>query len=157
MKQSNTLLIIFAIAAVLITGFIFGNSMQSGEESTERSGQISEQIYEIVEPDSTEGYSEKLNSFVRKSAHVVEFAALGICVAGIVLTLFQKRRRLHIGAALFCVLAVAVLDEFIQSFTGRTSSVRDVLLDFAGGCGGMALMALGYLLICTLKNKKNSS
>ena len=34
---------------------------------------------------------------------------------------------------LFFVLVIAVGDEFIQSFVGRGSNVRDVLIDFSGG------------------------
>ena len=33
---------------------------------------------------------------------------------------------------IFC-LVIAVGDEFIQSFVGRGSNVRDVLIDFSGG------------------------
>ena len=34
---------------------------------------------------------------------------------------------------LFFVLVIAVGDEFIQSFVGRGSNVRDVLIDLVGG------------------------
>ena len=43
---------------------------------------------------------------------------------------------------LFFALLCAVADEFLQSFTGRTSSVRDVLIDFGGALCGMLLTML---------------
>ena len=46
------------------------------------------------------------------------------------------------GDALFFALLCAVADEFLQSFTGRTSSVRDVLIDFGGAVSGLLLSML---------------
>ena len=42
-------------------------------------------------------------------------------------------------ADLFIVLAVAVVDEFVQSVVGRTSLITDVLLDFSGAAIGIAV------------------
>ena len=48
---------------------------------------------------------------------------------------------------LLCVLAVAVLDEFLQGFVGRTSLVSDIVLDFSGAlCGIAAMLAVVALL-----------
>ena len=43
---------------------------------------------------------------------------------------------------LFVGLSVAVLDETIQIFSNRGSSVLDVLLDFSGVCMGVILANL---------------
>ena len=49
---------------------------------------------------------------------------------------------------------VFIKDEFIQSFTGRGSSVRDVVLDFCGALTGMLLTFLLAELIRSLKRNK---
>ena len=48
--------------------------------------------------------------------------------------------------AMFYGLFVGVCDEFIQSFSDRTSSVRDVLIDFFGYMTG-AVVAVGIMLM----------
>ena len=47
------------------------------------------------------------------------------------------------------VLVIAVGDEFIQSFVGRGSNVRDVLIDFSGG-----ILAVILLQGISYKNKR---
>ena len=48
-------------------------------------------------------------------------------------------RRYPVFMILFCLLSTAVVDEFIQSFTGRTSNVKDILIDFSGAVVGVLL------------------
>ena len=52
--------------------------------------------------------------------------------------------------SLFGVLLCATLDEYFQSFVGRTSSVSDILIDF---CGGI----IGIIIIHYLLKKVNSA
>lgn len=40
------------------------------------------------------------------------------------------------------VLMVAVLDEFVRSFVGRSSLVKDILLDFSGGITGLTIVLI---------------
>ena len=55
-----------------------------------------------------------------------------------------------------CTLFTAVTDEFIQSFTGRGSSVRDVMLDFSGALTGILLTVFLSAIIkkCNRKSRK---
>ncbi len=98
--------------------------------------------------------SDKLELIVRKTAHLIEYAALGMAVM-----LFVKRvekdycKKLY-GAELFCVLFIAVVDEYIQSFSNRTSSTGDVLLDFIGALIGFALVLVIHFIYVKLKNRK---
>jgi len=74
-----------------------------------------------------------------------------------VLLLLQLRGTLitpYFTTVLFGTLLAAVTDEFIQSFTGRGSSVRDVVLDFCGALTGMLLTFLLAELIRSLKRNK---
>ena len=50
-------------------------------------------------------------------------------------------------------LIIVASDEIIQSFTGRTSSITDVLIDFAGVVIGMTLVCLVILFIRLKRNK----
>lgn len=87
-----------------------------------------------------------VRNHIRKIAHAVEFAVLGgvSAVMLIVLKRVSFGMLLHAASA---VLAVAVVDESIQLFSGRGSQVQDILLDFAGGMGGLLFILLVYLLI----------
>jgi len=89
--------------------------------------------------------------FVRKLAHVSEFAALGIAVAFLhrKYTQYTLHKSFY-GFAVFYGLAAAVTDEFIQSFSDRSDSVRDVLIDFSGYLIG-ALLVTGIFLIMDKK------
>lgn len=82
--------------------------------------------------------TKRLNVIVRKSGHLIEYLILAIIVSSIIIKVSEKSISgiIHV---LFTCLMVAVLDEFYQSFVGRTSTVRDVLIDFCGGLLGMFL------------------
>ena len=122
--------------------------MQSAADSARRSQAVAEFLGRlfggIFGPES--GITRFVQVNVRKIAHAVEFALLGatsICMLAI-LGWMSTHMVLH-GA--FLVLLVAVADETIQAYTGRGSSVLDVVLDFAGGLAGICLAGLIYLVI----------
>ena len=94
---------------------------------------------------------DRMHKFVRKAAHFIEFAALGGCIGlftdGVTRRFWQSWA---VFMPLFVILLTGVVDEFIQSFSDRTSMVKDVLLDFSGGlfgllCAGMLLYACSRL------------
>ena len=158
MKHENLVVVLFTVAAVLITGYIFANSIQSSEGSHERSEQISEQLQEIVRPDNVNRNSEEWDIFVRKAVHGLEFAGLGICAGGFFIHLSKKRRRRYVSAALFTVLSVAVADEYIQSFTNRSSEEGDIVIDFIGGCFGLLIIVFAdrFAKWMILRRRKHS-
>jgi len=139
--------IIFTLLSCLTAAFIFGNSLMDGEASNAVSSDIAEDIFVLIDGifDLEEGEFHKL---VRKAAHFTEFALLGTFLT---LLMFSVRRicgRSYYAAVFFGVLAAAVTDEFIQSFTGRTSMVADVLIDFCGAVFGILLTSAVYLGCC---------
>lgn len=78
--------------------------------------------------------------FVRKAAHVTEYAVL----AGLLLRALRTPRgettRLALGGALLIAAVYAALDEFHQSFVAsRTASPIDVTIDVCGAVLGLAL------------------
>lgn len=134
MLKKNKIAILL-ILIVIATGFIFSNSTKNSEESHEASGAI----VELVEP-VLEGVmdTDALSFIVRKCAHIAEFSVLGFLVLSAAVEV-KKKLPSCVGYGLFYVLLVAVTDEFIQSFFNRTSSVRDIFIDFLGALLGFAL------------------
>ena len=145
---------IFTVLSLLVVCFIFGNSLESRAESTHRSDRIVELVEPILGPvfDHSE---EKLEVFVRKSAHFLEFAALGFCLAGLADGCRRRFwRRKTVLLPLFTVLAVATTDEVIQFFSGRACMARDVVLDFLGGLFGLAVCCVAFEMIRELLKKR---
>ena len=138
---------VLLVLTVFVMCFIFYNSFQNSEESNE----ASEVIEEIVEPIVEEIVGEDVvdvTYLVRKGAHITEFFVLGVLVCNVLNEISKKRKNFKyiLGYGLFYVLAVAVTDEYIQSFSDRTSSVIDVLIDFSGASSGFAATVLWGLL-----------
>ena len=76
---------------------------------------------------------------MRKCAHFAEYAVLGIERTVVIVYLTRKVVSSYLWADLFAVLLIAVLDEYVQTFFGRTSLAVDVLIDFSGALAGIAL------------------
>ncbi len=116
------------ILFVLWALFIFSNSMLPAIESSDISGGISYQIYELLNLNID---FELFHTFIRKCAHFIEYAILGV-FAG-----FAFKKEYFIKIALLCIL-VASCDETIQLFVeGRSGQVSDVLLDSIGSLTGI--------------------
>ena len=149
MKLNRKLIAFFVLTAMVIA-FVFYNSMQDSEESHKASGIIEEIVKPIIYKIC--GDDADINYIVRKGAHLTEFCLLGLSVMSVVLTVGRK----YFGYGLFSVLFVAVIDEYIQSFFDRTSSVKDVLIDFTGAMIGFAIGAIVFLIAQKIKKKDPS-
>lgn len=137
-SKNKTWLIIFAVLTALVMAFIFSNSLQPPNESNSRSRIIADWLYGL--PLLRQWLTEDdFHAFIRKIAHFTEFAALGLCLGGFAYNLGRIKAQKYISLPMLVALATAVTDEFIQRFTGRTSSVKDVLIDFSGALCGLAV------------------
>ena len=134
---------------VLMTLFIFLNSTMDYSVSHSVSESVTGIFVEKVE--ATEESNPELAA--RKAAHVIEFAFLGMGLGLSVLRIRRLFGRTPLGAACFYALAVAVADEHIQSFSDRTSSTADILLDFGGAAIGIALAAGVILAVSTIQKR----
>jgi len=146
--------VVFMILTLLVVCFIFRNSLKNIAQSKEQSSQIVELLEPILAP-VFNGSEEKMDVFVRKAAHFVEFSMLGFCLGGFADGLcrhFWKRVMLFLP--LFLLLAVAVTDELLQSFNDRGSMVSDVVLDFCGGLFGLAALCVLFGLIRVLMKRR---
>ena len=123
---------------------IFGQSCLPPRESGAFSGFVVTVLKPILDPFgwfSAEGF----HFFIRKAGHFTEYLLFSLFFAQ-----FSRdipaicARGISLSSLSLCLL-IAVSDEFLQSFTGRGSSVRDVVLDFSGAllCAGIFWLARG--------------
>lgn len=130
-------LIIFCGLSFLAAAFIFFQSLQSTEGSVAVSGRLTAFLRRLLDPQGRIA-EENFHLAVRKLAHFVEFAVLGAFVGGAAVSLYRLKKRWYYAAPALLTLLVALADECIQYFTGRSSRVFDVVLDFAGALTGLA-------------------
>ena len=135
-KLIYLLLIIFWLLAIFRLSSNNSNESNSLSKSLIDKGIV---VYESVSGNNVdhEIIIKKLNYPVRKLAHFTIFLILGLFVYLFILgTNLEKK---VIVSVLICFMC-AVLDEFHQSFTGRTPLFMDVLIDVSGSFFGIFLL-----------------
>lgn len=138
-------------AAVLWLLFIWSNSLQTADESS----QVSSGVLEWVAPLLTRiGLSEEIqHTLIRKLAHMAEFAVAGLLWSAALASRTENTPRIRWtrrGTALLVCLAAAIIDETIQRFVpGRSGELRDVCIDLAGAVLGI----LAAAVICWLRRR----
>ena len=146
-KQVITIVLILIMIAT--DAFIWSNSFAAGIVSNAQSDSIMNIIKPVVDPQNK--VPVNIFSFlIRKTAHFTEFFLLGIEIMLVRIT----AKKPMIFTMLFIMLSAAVIDESIQIFSGRTDSVKDILLDFAGAVCGMAAVFIIYFIVSYIKKKR---
>lgn len=136
--------ILFTFFALWSVVFIFQNSLEIGSVSSARSAEFTRVLNRFL---GTVGVSPLSEALVRKLAHFGEFFVSGLWFT-LCLRVYTRRTLRHISWPLLLGLLIANMDETIQSFvSGRSSSVKDVWIDFSGVVTGVlcALFILGLL------------
>lgn len=141
-KKKSVLLIIFILWILII----FINSSQTGANSNAISYKIVRGIARGFEGIGFEPITalqiRKLNLIIRKVAHGFQFFVFAIVLRFLLEHLNIKRENI-VFYTLLSVIFFAVGDEFHQLFvSGRTPSVIDVIIDFAGGVVGVVLISV---------------
>ena len=152
-RKRHILLLILLVMTLVVLAFIFHNSLQDGAASNSRSGRVVEIIKPLFDPHDAIP-EETFHKFTRKMAHFLEFLMLGISASLLAMHISSAYVRCTIFAPLFFVLLSAMTDEFIQSFTGRTSAISDVLIDFRGGAFGILLAYGAMFCISAMRRRK---
>lgn len=166
MKKINVKsVMIFLI--VLWIAVIFSFSLAGGKQSHHESNSvkyilssvaknldlhISHKIYNIYKPFAEDKNHITSEVFVRKTAHFTEYFMLGI-LSGIAALILKRKNRFWY-APLFFGIPVALFDEkFIQRFMvpGRTSSLKDALLDNIGFYFAVLIITLVYFIYKKVK------
>lgn len=141
--------VLFTAALAATVYFIFSNSLEIARESSARSQQVMELLNSLL---GRVGLGPLSEYFVRKLAHFCEFSLLGFWFM-LCLRVYTRHFVRHVSWPLFFGLLTAVIDETIQLYVpGRSSSVKDVLLDFSGVLTGLfiALLILLFFRLCRL-------
>ncbi len=132
------------IFVVLWILFIFANSMLNATTSSAISSNVANSVSFL----SSLFNPTDLHLFIRKLAHFIEYAFLGILIAFAIYPLpMIKFKRLK-GYSFF--LLIPFMDEAIQLFSkGRSAQLSDIIIDL---CGGI----LGFILILFYRKKRSS-
>ena len=154
MKRLLWFAVLFAVLVAVAVGFVLYNSMQSGEESHARSEKVADLLRPILDPMGRMKNSE-YHIFVRKLAHIFEYTVLGMCIGGMFIVLRILTGKRFCFLPIITAVAIAVLDEYVQSFHGRSGRVKDVLFDSVGALVGLFCVALvEYLIRKILQGRK---
>ena len=145
---------------VLTLVFIFGNSVQNVESSTNISRDVTGVVEKIppVKEAIEKGVIEKdsLEGTLRSLAHVAEFAVLGAEIMLLFLLLGIGSFKFTVLAPIILCLLIGFTDEGIQLLNDRSSQISDVIKDFAGSLCGILFILLIYGIIKLTKAKKQS-
>lgn len=139
------LMILFTVLAVLVTLVIWGNSLRTVQQCDALNKKVSQAVRPTLDPNQ-KVEEEAFRTFLSKCVHVIEFTALGLCLGGAVYHGGCVKGRRYVCLPMLLALSVGVADEFIQTFSGRSSAVSDVLLDFGSAMLGFCLVSLVLLL-----------
>lgn len=146
------------VLCVLLTAlyicFIFSNSLDNAEKSSKKSTVITETVQAVVSAVSPGTVVQE--SGIRKLGHFSEFMVLGLLTMLCVRVYTRKYLR-HVFIPLFVSLAAGVTDEMIQlTSSGRSSEVRDVVIDFSGAAAGILLCILCIILYGHIKERRHA-
>lgn len=145
LKKEKIISLCFALLFCIWTIVIFSNSMKNGEQSSQMSDGPVRGLLSVAEKLNLPFSNGQITVFVRKSAHIAEFFLLG-GLAALCACFFRKRH--SISAPALLSLLAALIDELIQFYVpGRSSEVRDVLIDFGG-------IAVGVIVVNLIMKKK---
>ena len=138
---------VFTLCLVCTVAFIFKNSLQIAEVSSQRSEEAMLLINGVL---GKLGLGPLSHHAVRKLAHWGEYALLGFWFM-LCLRVYTVHFIKHISWPLFVCLGIANVDETLQMFVaGRASQLTDVWIDFFGVlCGAfIALFILIFARMC---------
>lgn len=152
--KTRILMICLLAVIIFINAFIFANSFDNVEQSYEKSDVVTDVVGTVVSDEKEAGLGLSLSYLVRKFAHLIEFAMLGIAVAVELYLIKRVHSKRFYGVGCFYALAVAVLDEYIQAFSDRTDSIADVLLDFGGFLIGTFIAIIGIFVFLIVNKKR---
>ena len=147
---------VLIVLLFLIYVMIFNFSAENATASSGVSQKVTRwllRIYYKLRVVIPAGEVDEAEAVIRKLAHFTEYMLVGLISLWI--WLLWKAKRLRCGAFVLVQLMIsASLDEFHQYFVpGRYASIRDVLIDTAGGLTGMLLVFL--VSLCIRKSTKS--
>ena len=142
MISTRKRMILCCLLLALMLALIWGNSLQTGDESGAMSGRVLAWINAILCLEESD--AETLHLVIRKMAHFTEFACLGTLLTWLFAMTGEKKGHLFC-MPLLCGELAACVDETIQLFVpDRGPSLIDVWIDTAGVAAGIMILLIGY-------------
>jgi len=141
-KKRAVISVAYIVLILLTLAFIFHNSSVSVEQSDAQSNKVVNLVRPIVDPDNAVK-DWQFSIFIRKMAHIVEYMVLGTELAVLAFHASSGFKLSNLVYISFAGVMAANLDELIQIYSERGSSVLDVFIDFLGLAVGFAV---GYAL-----------
>ena len=142
--MKNKIKYVFYVCIISTIAFIWSQSCLSMEASGNESDAVREMMEKLFGTETA--FAQFVSTYIRKIAHFTEFALLGF-----EMTLFTyvctKSKINDLFRCLVFGVAVAVTDETIQIFTGRGSSIFDVMIDTSGYIFAFLFASLLYFVI----------
>lgn len=116
----------------------------SGEASAEQTSRIIGPLLHFFFPSASPETLQQYHFFIRKCAHLTEYAVLAFwAIRAWTTSSYEAVRKYRFLLAAILVFAVASFDEIIQSFEpSRTSTPWDVVLDAIGGTAMAAALKM---------------
>ncbi len=152
MKKTVIKRIALTTLTALMIAFIFTQSLLPADESADESSAVMDLVNGLL---SSLNLDLAVTDFIiRKTAHFTEFFILGA------LLYFTIDSYIVSGALTVVIpsvggLLIAAADECIQSFSeGRSTEIRDMLIDLSGVLCAVALMYLLRRLLNKRKEKR---
>lgn len=128
--------------ALVISGF------STGVFTSDNTSRIVVPILHWLLPRASRARLEHLHFLIRKCAHFTEYFVLSLLVLRGIRAGRPGTRFAWALLVVAIVLAYASLDEYHQSFVpGRTSAIRDVMIDTSGGAAAQLIVGLVELVV----------
>lgn len=124
--------------------FFFSSRAASADQTSRIIGPLLQFLFPSAAPETLQQY----HFFIRKCAHVTEYALLAFfAVRALSNSSIDRLRNYRYLLAVGVVIVIASLDEYNQSLEpSRTGSGYDVMLDISGGAAMAVLIAIIGLL-----------
>ncbi len=131
--------------------------LSTAQASISNTSRFIRPILEFLFPSASEETLILYHGYIRKLAHLTEYAGLAFWAFWAFSNSNLKNlRRLWFVFAFLLVLLIALIDETNQSYlTSRTGSIYDVLLDVSGGL--IMILVLRVWRVLRVQRVKNNS
>lgn len=135
---------------LLYIAIIYSHSMQPAVQSSKESGFVFKTASGFMDQIGIEN-RWLTEHIVRKTAHFVEYAGMGLLLLVNLCSLSDRRERFLTG--MLAVVLIPFIDETIQLFAlGRAAMIQDVWLDISGAVFGLAA-AKAWLLLLKVRRR----
>jgi len=139
---------VFLVISLLITIFIFANSLMPAHISSEQSGFFTRIFFDALTKFNVHITYSQASLFIRKTAHFAQFFLLGLAWFMTFISSHSPFKAFQITLGITSL--TALMDETIQLFIdGRAFSLTDIFIDILG-----ALFAAIILLVVYSRNIK---